>query len=56
MIKLKIKLIIQRSILQDFSIKNQLHSRQKPCRSPRLTVIGIGLRELFYQKVRLPSV
>ncbi|WP_455156999.1 ribonuclease toxin HepT-like protein [Treponema socranskii] len=38
------------------TVKNRLHSRQQPCRSPRQTVIGIGLRELFYQKVRLPSV
>jgi len=33
--------------------KNRLHSRQQPCRSPRLTVIGIGLRELFLQKSSL---
>ena len=38
------------------TVKNRLHSRQQPCRSPRQTVIGIGLRELFCQKVRLPSV
>ena len=31
------------------TVKNRLHSRQQPCRSPRLTVIGIGLRELFYK-------
>ena len=48
------------------TVKNRLHSRQQPCRLrgelraprslqvPRQTVIGIGLRELFYQKVRLP--
>ena len=36
------------------TVKNRLHSRQQPCRSPRQTVIGIGLRELFCQKVRLP--
>ena len=38
------------------TVKNRLHSRQQPCRSPQQTVIGIGLRELFCQKVRLPSV
>ena len=35
------------------NVKNQLHSRQQPCRSPRLTVIGIGLHELFLQKSSL---
>ena len=35
------------------TIKNRLHSRQQPCHSPRLTVIGIGLRELFLQKSSL---
>ena len=30
--------------------KNRLHSRQQPCRSPRQTVIGIGLRKLFIKK------
>ena len=32
------------------TVKNRLHSRQQPCRSPQQTVIGIGLRELFYKK------
>ena len=32
------------------TVKNRLHSRQQPCRSPRQTVIGIGLRKLFYKK------
>ena len=35
--------------------KNRLHSRQQPCRSPRLTVIGIGLRKIS-TKFCLPSV
>ena len=35
--------------------KNRLHSRQQPCRSPRLTVIGIGLRKIS-SKFCLPSV
>ena len=26
--------------------KKRLHSRQQPCRSPRLTVIGVGLRKI----------
>jgi len=32
------------------TVKNRLHSRQQPCRSPRQTVIGIGLRKFFFQK------
>ena len=35
--------------------KNRLHSRQHPCRSPRLTVIGIGLRKIS-SKFCLPPV
>ena len=37
------------------TVKNRLHSRQQPCRSPRLTVIGIGLRKIS-SKFCLPSV
>ena len=48
------------------TVQNRLHSRQQPCRLrgelrasrslqvTQQTVIGIGLRELFCQKVRLP--
>ena len=37
------------------TVKNRLHSRQQPCHSPRLTVIGIGLRKIS-TKFCLPSV
>ena len=37
------------------TVKNRLHSRQQPCRSPRQTVIGIGLRKIS-SKFCLPSV
>ena len=37
------------------TVKNRLHARQQPCRSPRLTVIGIGLRKIS-SKFCLPSV
>ena len=33
------------------TVKNRLHSRQQPCRSPRQTVIGIGLRNLFDKRL-----
>ena len=33
------------------NVKNRLHSRQQPCRSPRQTVIGIGLRNLFDKRL-----
>ena len=38
-----------------FIVKKRLHSRQQPCRSPQLTVIGVGLRKIS-SKFCLPSV
>ena len=38
-----------------FTVKKRPHSRQQPCRSPRLTVIGVGLRKIS-SKFCLPSV
>ena len=50
---ISMKNFILKKIVGD--VKNRLHSRQQFCRSPRLTVIGIGLRKIS-SKFCLPSV